>query len=82
MRPLLVKIHRDAFIPFFTFKLEDGQTLDLDPDDARKWCRDHGADQDVVEDVLDYVWNFRDADMVISNPKDCKIAGTKIDPLI
>lgn len=82
LQPLVIVISRDVGLPFCTFTLADGQTLDLEPDEAREWCKSRGADTDAVESVLDYVWNFRVAKFVINKPKVPQEHHTRIDPLL
>lgn len=80
--PLKVEIVREAFIPWFTLKLPNGQTEELEPDETREWFRQRGASMDAVEKCLDYVWNFRKAVFVIQNPRYVGPTPTRIDPKI
>lgn len=78
--PLRIEIEREAYIPWFTLKLPNGQTEELEPEDVRTWFRNHGADMDAVEKCLDYVWNFHKAVFVIKNPVKDGPSPTRIDP--
>ena len=80
--PLIITISREVGLSFCTFALADGQTLELEPDEARAWCIQRGANPDDVENVLDYVWNFRIAKFVIKEPKVPQERHTHIDPLL
>ena len=66
---LRLLITRDPFSDYFVFKFEDGSSDEFEPDEARQWLKEHGADPDKAEKVLDHVWNFWKAEVEIENPK-------------
>lgn len=65
--PMTVMVSREAFSDFFVIQLENGQSEELEPEEARQWFREHGANPDVVEKCLDHVWNFRQAEITIAD---------------
>ena len=56
--PYTVKISREIPIPYFILTLPNGHTEEMEPEDTRTFFRVRGANMDVVERALDYVWNF------------------------
>lgn len=70
--PLRVHVTREAFSDFYQLHLEDGQVEELEIDELEKWFDARGADMLAVSKALDYVWNFRQADITIRNPKKPK----------
>jgi hypothetical protein len=78
--PLVVRIMREPFSPFFMLAVISGMpaqpTEDLSPDEARLWLTERGADKEAVEKALDYVWNmygFRKKVLLnIHNPREPK----------
>ncbi len=58
----VVKISREVPYQYFQLTLthKDDQTLELDPEETREWFKLRGANMNVVEQALDYVWNFGD----------------------
>ena len=67
---LHVVITRPMWGEFFTLTLDNGQTEELDPEETRTWFKVRGANMDVIEKVLDHVWNFQRAEVDIENPKE------------
>lgn len=64
-----MKLSRSYGCEWFILNVSDGSSEELDPDDARDWFKQRGANVDVVEKALDYCWNFYQATVVIRNPK-------------
>lgn len=79
---LHVEIEREPFMEWFTFKLSNGHTEDLEPDEARTWFRDRGANMEAVEKALDYAWNFYHAEVYIANPKEPTFSNPRLRPSI
>lgn len=76
---------RDAFSPFFILiNIDEGHSEELEVEEARKWFKDHGANMDVVEKAMDYVWNLygkrRPVVIVIANPRNPDPVNPKIQP--
>lgn len=58
-QPVRVLILRPAGEPCFTLVLDNGYTEELEPDDCRKWFKDHGVTEELrLENALDMAWNF------------------------
>lgn len=54
-----VTIIREHGLDTFQLLLENGYTEELEPDEARKWFKDHGVtDDEAMEHALDMAWNF------------------------
>ena len=68
-------ITKVPFTTWFTITCEDKTSHDLEPDEARKWLTDHGADSLSIDKVLDYVWNFYQAGFQINNPRYPQVVG-------
>ena len=66
--PLTVHVTREYGLEWFELKLDDGTSEELDPDETRAWFKARGANMDVVEKALDYVWNFGRSTIVIRSP--------------
>ena len=64
---MTVDVSREAFSDYFVIRLENGQSEELEPEEARQWFREHGANMDAVEKCLDHVYNFRQAVIVITD---------------
>lgn len=72
-------------MPFFILiDLKEGHSEELDPEEARKWFRDRGANMDVVEKAMDYVWNLygkrKPVVINIKNPRNPQVLNPKIQP--
>jgi hypothetical protein len=85
--PLPVHVTREPFCEWFNleYRTDDSPTPlteELDPDETRDWFKKRGADMDKIEKMLDYVWNFYRADVVIEKPKKVELPMSKIQPRI
>jgi hypothetical protein len=69
---LHVRIHREMFSDFFTIMLDDNSSEELEIEPLREWFKVRGANMDSIDKVLDHVWNFGYAEVLISNPKTPK----------
>lgn len=67
---LHVVIKHEIFSDFFTLRLDNGHTEELEPDEAREWFKARGAKMDAVEKALDHAWNFKRAEFYITEPKE------------
>jgi hypothetical protein len=60
--PVIVRLTREPWSPFFSLSVEAGDgagsTEDLEPDEARDWFKDRGANMVMVEKALDDCWAF------------------------
>lgn len=65
--PMTVQVYREAYSDFYVLTLPNGHTEELEIEEVRQWFKEHGADMDVVEKGLDYVYNFRHAEIEIRN---------------
>jgi len=65
--PVRVVITRQPFIDYFTLRLENGYTYELEPEDTRAWFKIRNADMDTVERALDHCWNFGYSEVRIHN---------------
>ena len=68
---------------WFNLALENGQTEELEPEDTREWFRLHGANMEVVEKALDYVWNFgtyRPITITIQNYREIRALPSRVTP--
>lgn len=54
---------------FFTLHHDNGQSEELDPEEARAWFKVRGANMSEMEKVMDQCWNFGRAEVEIENPK-------------
>lgn len=68
--PIKIRITRqpydDYFVLHFSRRGKD-QSEELEPDDARKWFKDHGVkNSEAVERALDDAWNFYESIVNIS----------------
>jgi hypothetical protein len=81
-QPLRVKITREPFISWFTLTLDNQHSEELEPEETREWFRVRGANMDVVEQSLDYAWNFYKAEVWIKNPKVPTLMNPNIAPNI
>lgn len=79
-QPTLVKIAREPFGDYFTLTLPNGHTEELEPDDARAWFKEHGAEMDAVEKALDRTWNFYSANFIIENYSEPVMKKSKYAP--
>jgi hypothetical protein len=64
---MTVLVTREPFSDYFVIQLESGQSEELEPEEARTWFAEHGANMDAVEKCLDHVWNFRQASITITD---------------
>ena len=83
--PMRIKIEREIPLPWFTLKLEDGSTEELEPEDAREWFRLRGADMVQVNKAMDFIWNFgmyKPVYVVINKPKLYRPLDSRIAPNI
>jgi hypothetical protein len=72
---LHVIIKREIFADFFTLVLDNGHSEELEPDEARAWFKQRGANMDAVEKALDHAWNFKRSEFYIQNPKEPALAN-------
>jgi len=79
---LCVTVHRDPYSDFITLTLPNGHTEELHWDEVNDWFKIRGADMDALAKALDYAWNFREVDFVISHPKNPLLARGKHAPKI
>lgn len=79
-KPLTVALEREAWTDWFVLKCSSGVTEQLEPDEARAWFKERGANMDSVEKALDYCWNFYKATVVINNPRDPMIHAPRTQP--
>lgn len=79
---LHVLILREMWGDFFTLILDNGHTEELDPEETRAWFKVRGANMDVIEKVLDQVWNFQRAEVEIAHPKEPKVVRLPYSPNI
>lgn len=77
-----VKIRREPFLPWFTLELDNGYSEELEPDEARNWFRERGANMDVVERALDHVWNFYQGELWIGNYTEPTLVNPAVSPNI
>jgi hypothetical protein len=77
---LHVYITREPGLDWFNFKLPNGYTEELDPDQARKWLKDRGANMVVAEKALDRAWSFYSAHLWITKPKMVPLTDPSIQP--
>lgn len=64
-----VVILHEIYSDFFKIIQDNNYSDELEPEDARKWFQERGANMDAVEKALDHAWNFRRAEFYIQNPK-------------
>jgi hypothetical protein len=63
-----VIITREPWSNFYVITLENGHTEELDVvEETKKWFIDRGADEMKLDQVLDHVYNFQRAEIVIDN---------------
>lgn len=62
-------ILHEIYSDFFKIVQDNGHSEELEPEEARKWFQERGANMDAVEKALDHAWNFRRAEFYIQNPK-------------
>lgn len=62
-----IDVSREPFSEYVVIKTDTGSSEELEPEEARTWFLEHGADMDVVDKMLDYVWNFGSAKISIAN---------------
>jgi hypothetical protein len=79
-QPITVNLRREPYCDWFIFQIDDGSSEELDPDDAREWFKQRGANMDVVEKALDYCWNFYKATITIKSPR--KPRRSPLEPTI
>lgn len=77
---LHVVITREPYLEWFTIKLPNGYTEELDPDETRKWFKKRGANMEVLEKALDRCWNFYSAEVWIQNPQTPPVANPEVEP--
>jgi len=83
IEPLVVTISREIPLPWFELKLANNMSEELGPDEAREFFRVRGADMDVVEKALDYVWNFgtyKPVQVIIRSPKKPPTLDPRVAP--
>lgn len=68
-QPLSVRVRREMFSDTYEIHLPDGQMEEFEIEDVKKWFDERGADMYAVDKALDYVWNFREANITIKFPK-------------
>lgn len=83
--PVKVQLSREPWGDFFVFTwnfhLDQPDTAELEPDEARKWLKDHGADnEEANEKALDECWNFYRAVAWIRNWKEPAPVNPGVDP--
>lgn len=66
MASIVVVIKREPFADFFELVLPNGHTEQLDPDEARAWFKERGADMEKTEKAFDYAWNFYESEAEIN----------------
>lgn len=81
LQPMRVRITREPFGDYFTLHLDNRPNAEeLDPEETRKWFKEHGADMEKLETVLDECWNFYEAVCTISSYKEPKLAHPDFQP--
>ena len=68
-KSVVVHLRREPYAEHVEITMSSGVSELLTAEQAREWFKRRGANDLVVEKALDYVWNFYDADVVISNYK-------------
>jgi len=66
-QPTQIKITREPWSDYFSISLPNGHSEELEVEETREWFRTHGADMDKIETVLDHVWNFGSAEVLVKN---------------
>jgi hypothetical protein len=80
---LLVIITREPFSDYFTLHLPNGHTEELEPDEARKWFKDHGVNDDEgLEHCLDMCWNFYKHEVLIDAYVEPAVANPRYAPQV
>jgi hypothetical protein len=72
-----VKLTREPWGDCFNLALDNGHTEELEPEETRKWFKEHLSKalcreaelkrEEAIEKVLDEAWNFREAAVVIED---------------
>lgn len=78
--PIMIRVTRQPFGDYFTIILPNGHTEELEPDPAREWFKERGANMDVIEKVLDHVWNFYRAEVTVENYAEPVMKKSKYSP--
>ena len=66
-KSVVVVLRREPYADHVELKMDNGFSELLTAEDARAWFSKRGANMNAVEKALDYVWNFYNAEVVISN---------------
>lgn len=77
---LHVSITREPGLDWLNFALPNGYTEELEPEQARTWLKERGANMDVAEKALDRAWNFGSANLWIAKPKMAPLADPTVQP--
>jgi len=76
---LIIQVLREPYIELFTLVFENGESEELEPEEARDFFKKIGADMYEVERALDYCWNFYNVTIVVDNPKPFDLKNTKMN---
>lgn len=76
----MIELTREPFSDTFVLTLPNGHTEELEPEEARVWFTERGADKHKLEEVLDDVWNFYQGTVVINNYREPALKHPKYQP--
>lgn len=65
--PATILVTREPFSDYYVLTLENGQTEELEVEEAKTWFREHGARMDAVDKAMDHCWNFYSVQITIAD---------------